>query len=60
LELALDNNDDEVDWNHFKVEGLDVHKRRWQTYLEEKEALHSSNFSVENSSNALKLGTTGG
>jgi hypothetical protein len=56
LEAATDSNDDEVSLNQFEVEDLDVHKRKWQTYLAEKEALLSSKFSVEKSPNAVKLG----
>jgi hypothetical protein len=56
LELVVDNNNDEVGLKHLEVEDLDVHKSRWQTYLAEKEALHSSTFSFEKSPNAAKLG----
>jgi hypothetical protein len=43
FEPEIDEDDHEAGLNHFKVEDLDDHRRKWQAYLAEKEVLHSSN-----------------
>jgi hypothetical protein len=56
LEATIDEDDDVVGLNRFEVEDLNDHGRKWQAYLLEKEALLASNFSIEKSPNAVKLG----
>jgi hypothetical protein len=55
LEQEIDGNDDKASLSHWKVY-LDNHRRKCQVYLAEKEALHSSNFVIKKSLNAVKLG----
>jgi hypothetical protein len=56
-EIERENeDDDEIGVNRFEIEDLDVHGRKWQAYIQEKEQLLESELSVVKEPHKVKLG----